>query len=300
MAGAAMLSPSTGTLYVDVYDRTQYRYHFTSSRSKTQFAKYYAPRRVTLRALGHTVHLSAQNECYDPFVEGPQTLWNITVGPPSAFIGKRITMRFTDGEGHRKFTMKVRRKNVQAAAACGFTSGLAHASAARPHYTRVPRSDQAGDTNASAYGPPASVTASPIARAAHAWPVPSLALVGEDENMMAEVTGTRGLIYFFAEGRHITNGYWTMGQFRTVRMHRGFDPIVETEPVVDGTVSWIGSSGQKGIVHSFQNDLHRKFILRLWDHTTYAKYVAHWNCTGPTFDLTATCKTSLKRVYVNG
>jgi hypothetical protein len=128
MTGVAMLAPRTGTLLVDAYTRSQYRYHFPSSKSATQFARYYAPRRVTLKALGHTLRFTARNECYDPFIEGPQTLWDLTVGPPSAFIGKRLKLLFTNGEGRHKLTMKIRRKNVAPnPGACHFTPELVHA-----------------------------------------------------------------------------------------------------------------------------------------------------------------------------
>ena len=136
---------------------------------------------------------------------------------------------------------------------------------------------------------------------ATAWPIPTVVFVGEAEDAKAAQGSRGGRVYLYFEGRNITAASWTLGGFPRVSMHRGSDPIVmpgiDEEPLIGGTVSWVGATTDRRVVGKFRG--RKRYVLRLWDHGAFAKYVSVWRCGTPSFG-PGSCQTYLRRVSSHG
>jgi hypothetical protein len=121
--------------------------------------------------------------------------------------------------------------------------------------------------------------------------------VGEAEDAKAAQGARGGSVYLYFEGRNITAASWTLGRSPTVRMHRGSDPIVmsgiDEEPLIAGTVSWVGGTTNRRVVRDFQG--RKRYVLRVWNHSAFAKYISVWRCGSPSLG-PGSCQTSLRRV----
>lgn len=129
--------------------------------------------------------------------------------------------------------------------------------------------------------------------------MPTVVFVGEDEAVKAEQGSRGGSVYLYLEGRNITAASWTLGGLPAVAMHRGSDPVAtpgnDDEPLIGGTVSWVGGTTHRRIVQDFEWRSHKRYVLRVWDRRAFAEYVSAWRCGGASFGF-GPCQTDLERV----
>ena len=61
-------------------------------------------------------------------------------------------------------------------------------------------------------------------------------------------------------------------------MHQAFWPF-ETHPLYVGELSWLGMSGQRGIVNYFEST-RQDITVRAYDHNAMTVLVPHFRCSG--------------------